>query len=60
MRLPVTMDSIQAEAHNHGKDVAQVASWVMINLRGLWQRYAQELEKKCSTRTILFAKGDLI
>ncbi len=31
-----------------------------MNLRGLRQRYAQELEKKCSMGTILFAKGDLI
>ncbi len=38
----------------------QVASWVKINMRALRQRYAQELEAKCSHGTILFTKGDLI
>ncbi len=60
MRLLVTIDSIQALAHQNGKDAMQVASWVKINLWGLRQRYAQELERKCGTGTILFAKGDLI
>ncbi len=60
MRLLVTIDSIQALAHDSGKDATQVASWVKINLWGLQQRYAQELEKKCGMGTILFAKGDLI
>ncbi len=30
-----------------------------MNQWGLRQRYAQELERKCGTGTILFAKGDL-
>ncbi len=31
-----------------------------MNLQGLRQHYAQELEKKCGMGMILFAKGDLI
>ncbi len=60
MQLQVTMDSIQAEVHQHGQDAMQVASWVKINMRALRQRYAQELERKCSQGTILFVKGNLI
>ncbi len=56
MRLLVTIDSI----HQNGKDATQIASWVKINLRALWQLYAQELEKKCGMGTILFTKGNLI
>ncbi len=37
MRLLVTIDSIQTEAHNNGKYTVQIASWVKINLRGLQQ-----------------------
>ncbi len=37
MRLLVTIDSIQTEARNNGKDMVQIASWVKINLRGLQQ-----------------------
>ncbi len=36
-----------------------MAAWIKMNLWGLRQRYAQELEWKCGTGTILFAKGDL-
>ncbi len=36
-----------------------MAAWVQINRRGLRQRYAQELERKCGMGTILFGKGDL-
>ncbi len=59
MRLTVMMQSIQNEARKNGRVADQLASWVKMNQRGLRQRYAQELEKKCSTGTILFAKGDL-
>ncbi len=60
MRLSVTIQSIQNDAVKHGKCADQVASWIKMNLRGLRQRYAQELEKKCGMGMILFAKGDLI
>ncbi len=60
MQLLVTIESIQNEALANGKEAVQVASWIKMNLRGLRQRYAQELEKKCSMGMILFAKGDLI
>ncbi len=60
MRLLVTIQSIQNDARKNGKLADQVASWVKMNMRGLRQRYAQELEKKCGTGTILFTKGDLI
>ncbi len=60
MLLLVTIESIQDEAHTNGKEAVQVASWVKMNLWDLWQRYAQEWEKKCSMGTILFTKGDLI
>ncbi len=60
MQLLVTIQSIQDEAHHNGKGADQIASWIKMNLRGLQQRYAQELEKKCGMGMILFAKGDLI
>ncbi len=36
-----------------------MAAWVLMNFRGLRQRYAQDLEMKCGTGAILFSKGDL-
>ncbi len=59
MRLLVTIQSIQNEVAKNGKVADQIASWAKMNLRGLRQRYAQELEK-CGMGMILFAKGDLI
>ncbi len=56
----MTIESIQNEAHANGKEAVQIASWVKMNLWGLRQQYAQELDKKCRMGTILFAKGDLI
>ncbi len=59
MRLMVTIKSIQTEARKNNQLAEQVAAWIKVNQWGLRQHYAQELKKKCSTGTILFAKGDL-
>ncbi len=59
-RLLVPIQSVQTEVIKNGKSADQMASWIKMNLRGLRQRYAEELEKKCSTGMIMFAKGDLI
>ncbi len=60
MRLHITVDSIQEEAQKNGRVANQIASWVRINEQALCQRYAQELEEKCSYGAVIFAKGDLI
>ncbi len=60
MLLLVTIQSIQNEAMKNGRGADQMASWIKMNLWGLRQHYAQELEKKCSMGMILFAKSDLI
>ncbi len=57
--MPVVVQSILADARKHNRPVQQMAAWVVMNLWGLRQRYAQELERRCGTGTILFAKGDL-
>ncbi|MCP4547104.1 MAG: hypothetical protein GY835_11615 [bacterium] len=59
MRLMVTIRSIQTNTRKHNRPAEQISAWIKMNQRGLRQRYAQELEKKCGTGTILFAKGDL-
>ncbi len=60
MRLRITVSSIQEDAQRHGIVADQIASWVCINERALHQRYAQELEEKCTLGMVIFAKGDLI
>ncbi len=60
LRLPVVIKSILDDARKHHRSAQQMAAWIKVNLRGLWQRYAQDLERKCGSGTILFAKGDLI
>ncbi len=59
MHMTMVIQSIQADARKHNWPAQQMAAWIKINLQGLRQRYAQELERKCSTGTIVFAKGDL-
>ncbi len=59
MRLMVTIRSIQTDARKHDQPAEQISAWIKMNQRGLRQRYTHELEKKCGTGTILFAKGDL-
>ncbi len=59
MCLMVTIRSIQTDARKHNRPAEQISAWIKMNQWGLRQHYAQELEKKCGTGTILFAKGDL-
>ncbi len=59
MRMPVVIQSVLNDARKHNRPAQQMAAWIKTNERGLMQCYAQDLEKKCGTGTILFAKGDL-
>ncbi|MCP4539772.1 MAG: hypothetical protein GY832_21755, partial [Chloroflexi bacterium] len=59
MCMPVVIQSVLNDARKHNRPAQQMVAWIKINERGLLQCYAQELEKKCGTGTILFAKGDL-
>ncbi len=60
IQLPVVIQSIPNEARKHNRLAQQMAAWIQINERGLRQRYAQELERKCGTGNILFMKGDIL
>ncbi len=59
MRMAVVVQSILTDTRKHNRLAQQMAAWIKMNLRGLRMQYAQELERKCGTGTILFAKGDL-
>ncbi len=59
MRLGVVVPSVLEQARKQNRPAQQMAAWIIINKRGLRMRYAQDLEQRCRTGSILFTKGDL-
>ncbi len=59
MHLGVLIQNVLDEARKQNRPAQQMVAWIQINKRGLRMCYAQDLERKCRTGSILFSRGDL-